>query len=127
VSTFGGAEPGCVVAARVLDLCSDPATLAHVSRMSDYLYAGLDEIRSRLGFIREIRRKGVVMGLAFDSPTGGLEMMSALYQCGIWAIVAGFDRSALQFKPGLLIDRTYADEVLSRFESALQTVKSRHR
>jgi acetylornithine/succinyldiaminopimelate/putrescine aminotransferase len=127
VSTFGGAEPGCVVAARVLDLCSDPATLAHVSRMSDYLYAGLDELRSRLGFIREIRRKGVVMGLAFDSPTGGLEMMSALYHCGIWAIVAGFDRSALQFKPGLLIDHAYAGEVLSRFESALQAVKSRHR
>jgi putrescine aminotransferase len=127
VSTFGGAEPGCVVAERVLELCSDPATLAHVTRMSDYLHAGLDDIRSRLGFIREIRRKGVVMGLAFDSPTGGLEMMSALYQCGIWAIVAGFDRSALQFKPGLLIDRGYADEVLSRFESALQAVKSRHR
>jgi acetylornithine/succinyldiaminopimelate/putrescine aminotransferase len=127
VSTFGGAEPGCVVAARVLDLCSDPATLAHVKRMSDYLYAGLDDLRSRLGFVKEIRRKGVVMGLVFDSPTGGLEMMSALYQCGVWAIVAGFDRAALQFKPGLLVDLAYADELLSRFESALQAAKSRHR
>jgi acetylornithine/succinyldiaminopimelate/putrescine aminotransferase len=127
VSTFGGAEPGCVVAARVLDLCSDPATLAHVARMSDYLGAGFEDIRSRLGFIKEIRRKGVVMGLVFDSPAGGLEMMSALYQCGIWAIVAGFDRAALQFKPGLLIDRAYADETLSRFESALQAAKARHR
>jgi acetylornithine/succinyldiaminopimelate/putrescine aminotransferase len=53
--------------------------------------------------------------------------MSALYQCGIWAIVAGFDRSALQFKPGLLIDRAYADEVLTRFESALQAARARHR
>lgn len=127
VSTFGGAEPGCVVAARVLDLCSDPATLAHVTRMSDYLHAGLDDIRSRLGFLKDIRRKGVVMGLAFDSPTGGLEMMSALYQCGVWAIVAGFDRAALQFKPGLLVDRAYADELLSRFESAVQAAKSRRR
>ena len=25
VSTFGGAEPGCVVGSRVLDLCRDPA------------------------------------------------------------------------------------------------------
>ena len=127
VSTFGGAEPGCAVAARVLDLCSDPATLENVARMSDHLYAGLDDMRSRLGFIKEIRRKGVVMGLVFDSPTGGLEMMSALYQCGIWAIVAGFDRAALQFKPGLLIDQAYADETLSRFESALRAVKARHR
>ena len=127
VSTFGGAEPGCVVATRVLELCSDPLTLANVARTSDYLYAGLDELRSRLGFLTEIRRKGVVMGLVFDSPTGGLEMMSALFQCGLWAIVAGFDRAALQFKPGLLVDRAYCDEALSRFESALQSVKSRHR
>jgi acetylornithine/succinyldiaminopimelate/putrescine aminotransferase len=63
----------------------------------------------------------------FESPAGGLEMMSALYQCGVWAIVAGFDRAALQFKPGLLVERAYADDVLSRFESALRSVKARHR
>lgn len=127
VSTFGGAEPGCVVASRVLDLCSDPATLARVAENSDYLYAGLAEIRSRHGWLTDIRRKGVVMGLAFDSPSGGLEMMSALYRCGLWAIVAGFDRAALQFKPGLLVDREYCAEALTRFESAVQAVKARHR
>jgi putrescine aminotransferase len=123
VSTYGGAEPGCVVASRVLDLCSEPGTLAHVRGMSDYLHAGLSEIRSRLGFLIDIRRKGLVMGLVFDSPTGGLEMMAALYRCGLWAIVAGFDRSVLQFKPGLLVDRPYCDDALTRIESALRAVK----
>jgi len=123
VSTFGGAEPGCVVGSRVLDLCRDPGTLAHVAEISDYLQAGLADIRARHGFLKEIRRKGLVMGLVFDAPTGGLEMMAALYKHGLWAIVAGFDRSALQFKPGLLIDRAYCDEALSRFESALQAAK----
>jgi acetylornithine/succinyldiaminopimelate/putrescine aminotransferase len=125
VSTFGGAEPGCVVATRVLDLCGDPATLAHVGEISGHLYAGLDELRSRVGFLKDIRRKGVVMGLVFDAPTGGVEMMSELYRRGVWAIVAGFDRAVLQFKPGLLVDRAYCDEALTRFESALQAVKAR--
>jgi len=123
VSTFGGAEPGCVVGSRVLELCSDPGTLAHVAEISDHLHAGLADIRARHGFLKEIRRKGLVMGLVFDAPTGGLQMMAALYKHGIWAIVAGFDRSVLQFKPGLLIDRAYCDEALSRFEAALQAVK----
>jgi acetylornithine/succinyldiaminopimelate/putrescine aminotransferase len=123
VSTFGGAEPGCVVASRVLELCRDPRTLAHVTEISDYLNQGLDDIRSRLGYLAEIRRKGLVMGLVFDAPTGGVQMMSALYQRGIWAMVAGYDRSVLQFKPGLLVDRGYCDEALTRFESALQAVK----
>ena len=123
VSTFGGAEPGCVVGSRVLDLCRDPATLGHVAEISDYLHAGLDDIRGRHGFLKEIRRKGVVMGLVFDAPTGGVQMMAALYRHGLWAIVAGFDRAVLQFKPGLLVDRAYCDEALTRFESALESVK----
>jgi len=123
VSTYGGAEPGCVVGSRVLDLCNDPATLAHAAAISDYLDAGLGDIRSRLGVLAEVRRKGLVMGLVFDSPTGGLEMMAALFRHGLWAIVAGFDRSVLQFKPGLLVDRAYCDEALTRFESAVQAVR----
>jgi len=123
VSTFGGAEPGCAVGSRVLDLCRDPRTLAHVAEISDYLHRGLDDIRSRLGYLKEIRRKGLVMGLVFDAPTGGVQMMAALYQRGIWAIVAGYDRSVLQFKPGLLVDRAFCDEALTRFESALRAVK----
>jgi acetylornithine/succinyldiaminopimelate/putrescine aminotransferase len=111
------------VGSRVLDLCRDPATLRHVMEISDYLHAGLDDIRARHGFLKEIRRKGVVMGLVFDAPTGGVQMMAALYRHGLWAIVAGFDRAVLQFKPGLLVDRAYCDEALTRFESALQSVK----
>jgi acetylornithine/succinyldiaminopimelate/putrescine aminotransferase len=125
VTTFGGAEPGCVVGSRVLEMCRDPATLAHVAEISDYLHAGLTDIRSRLGYLAEIRRKGLVMGLVFDAPAGGVQMMSALYERGIWAIVAGYDRSVLQFKPGLLIDRKYCDEALVRFEAALRAVKDR--
>jgi acetylornithine/succinyldiaminopimelate/putrescine aminotransferase len=124
VTTFGGAEPGCVVGSTVLDLCRDPHTLAHVAEVSDHLHAGLADIRARHGFLQEIRRKGLVMGLVFDAPLGGVQMMSALFRNGLWAIVAGYDRSVLQFKPGLLVDRAYCDEALTRFESALRSVKA---
>jgi acetylornithine/succinyldiaminopimelate/putrescine aminotransferase len=111
------------VGSRVLDLCRDPETLQNVTEISDHLYAGFDDIRSRLGFLKDIRRKGVVMGLVFDTPAGGVHMMASLFRHGLWAIVAGFDRAVLQFKPGLLIDRAYCDEALGRFESALRAVK----
>lgn len=125
VSTFGGAEPGCVLGSRVLDLCGDPRTLAHVAEISDYLHAGLADIGARLGYLKEIRRKGLVMGLVFDAPAGGVQMMSSLFANGLWAIVAGYDRSVLQFKPGLLVDRGFCDEALARFESALKAAKAR--
>jgi len=125
VTTFGGAEPGCVVGSVVLDMCRAPQALAGATQTSDYLYAGLIDIRSRHGFLQDIRRKGLVMGLVFEAPTGGMQMMSALYQHGIWAIFAGFDHSVLQFKPGLFIDRAYCDEALTRFEAALQAAKGK--
>ena len=125
VTTFGGAEPGCVVGSVVLDMCRAPQALTNAAEISACLHAGLSDIRSRLGFLKDIRRKGLVMGLAFDAPAGGVQMMSALYQHGIWAIFAGFDHSVLQFKPGLFVDRAYCDEALTRFEAALQVVKGK--
>lgn len=121
VSTFGGAEPGCRVALRVLEICSDPGVLAGVRAMSDYLGGELEKLRGRnpAKFL-EIRRNGLVMGLKFAGPIGAAMMSKALYDCGVWAMFSGFDLSVLQFKPILQIDRPLADDILDRIESALK-------
>lgn len=122
VSTFGGAEPGCAVGIRALELCSAPATLDDVRATADYLRAGLDGIRERRAFLVDIRQRGLVMGLRFDAPDGGIRMSAALFQHGLWAMFASFDRSVLQFKPGLLVDRAYCDEALQRLEDTLADI-----
>ncbi len=118
VSTFGGSDLGCLVALRVLEICTDPATLANVREQSAYLLEGLQGLARRFPFLVEVRHKGLVMALKFADPNTGLAMMRALYENGVWAIVAGYDQSVVQFKPGLLIDREYCDEVLRRLENA---------
>jgi acetylornithine/succinyldiaminopimelate/putrescine aminotransferase len=123
VSTFGGAEPGCAVGCRVLELCTAPATVQNVHEAGRHLRAGLDDIRARHPFLTEIRQQGLVMALKFDAPDGGMQMTRALFQHGIWAMFAAFDPSVLQFKPGLLIDRAYCDEALSRVETALASLQ----
>ena len=122
VSTFGGAEPGCAVGCRALEICSDPATLANVESVAARMGEGLEDIRSRHPFLLEIRQKGVVMGLKFDARDGGMQMTAALFQHGVWAMFAGFDRSVLQWKPGMLVDNQYCDEALQRFEDALSSL-----
>jgi acetylornithine/succinyldiaminopimelate/putrescine aminotransferase len=64
----------------------------------------------------------VIFGLGFDDPAGGMKMARALYQHGLWAMFAGFDRRYLQFKLGLLVDRPYCDEALEKLESAIKSV-----
>jgi acetylornithine/succinyldiaminopimelate/putrescine aminotransferase/Ser/Thr protein kinase RdoA (MazF antagonist) len=118
VSTFGGSDLGCLVAKRVLEICSDPGTLENVQQQSGYLVNGLESLAARFPFLETVRHKGLVMALKFTDETTGLGMMRALYENGVWAFVAGFDQSVVQFKPGLLIDKAYCDELLRRVEDA---------
>ena len=118
VSTFGGSDLGCLVAKRVLEICADPATLKNARIQSGYLVAGLQSLAARFPFLEAVRHKGLVMGLKFVDESTGLGMMRALYENGVWAFIAGFDQSVVQFKPGLLIDKAYCDELLRRVENA---------
>ncbi len=127
VSTFGGAEPGCAVGRRALALCSSADTLAGVRDTADYLRTGLEDIRSRRDFLVDISQKGLVIGLRFDAPDGGIRMSSALFRQGLWAMFASFDRAVLQFKPGLLVDRAYCDEALERLDSTLGNLPGKKR
>lgn len=119
VSTFGGSDLGCVIARKVLETCKKPEVLDNARWQASYLAQGLQRLAERFPFLEEVRQKGLVMGLRFSSPSTGLAMMRAFYENGIWAIVAGFDESVIQFKPGLLIDQDYCDELLRRVENAL--------
>jgi acetylornithine/succinyldiaminopimelate/putrescine aminotransferase len=123
VSGFGGAEVGCALARRVLEICSNTENLAHARRISDYFAAGFDDIQQRHPYLRKVHRLGLVMGLEFDSPRGGVDMMKALYDIGLWAIFAGFNSSILQVKPGFLVDTRYCDEALERFQDAIRVAE----
>jgi len=124
VSTFGGAEPGCHVASRVLDICSDPALLASVRKHAAILGEGLADLKDRYAFLMKIRQCGLVIGLKYDDPLGAVSMCKALYDNGVWAMIAGFDYSVMQCKPWLLLDRPLIDDILARFEKALKVCTS---
>jgi acetylornithine/succinyldiaminopimelate/putrescine aminotransferase len=122
VSTFGGSEIGCRVAARALDITVSNDTAERVRENAAYLRVGLDSLQDRYPYLFDIRQLGVIFGLGFDDPAGGMRMARSLYQRGLWAMFAGFDRRYLQFKLGLLVDKSYCDEALEKLESALKGV-----
>jgi putrescine aminotransferase len=123
VSTFGGADVACRVAQRVLQICSDENNLIHARRLAVYLRQGLEEIAERAGYLQRVHGLGLAMGLEFDSPSGGPDMMRELYQRGLWAMFASFNSSVLQFKLGFLADLDYCNEALSKVEDAITAAK----
>ena len=125
VSTFGGAEVGCRVAQTVLAITTRPETVANVHTIATYLGDGLRAVQQRFpDWLVEIRQQGLIFGLRFAHPQGGMLMSKALYECGLWAMFAGYDWSVLQFKAGLLVDRSFCDVTLERFTAGIERCRA---
>ena len=120
MSSFGGAELGCIAALKVIEICQRPETRSIVHYIADYFRNGLQQIQALYpDFFVGVRQRGVVMGLEFNHEKGAMFIMKALYENGVWAIFSTLDPRVLQFKPGILYDKYLCDEVLSRLETAV--------
>jgi len=125
VSTFGGSEVGCQVSLKVIEILERPGVLENAKLRSDALGRGLEAIRERHPLLVEIRRNGLVMGLRFDHEMAGPMLTAAGWEVGLWAFFAGYDRSVLQFKPGILLRSEDCDEVLGLLEQAIEGCERR--
>ena len=120
MSTFGGAELGCIAAAKVLEISQRSEVRSMVHYTSRYMRNGLELLRKNYPeFFIGIRQRGVVMGLEFNHPEGAVHVMKALFNNGIWAIFSSLDPKVLQFKPGVLVNKQLCDDILNRLETAL--------
>jgi acetylornithine/succinyldiaminopimelate/putrescine aminotransferase len=120
ISTFGGAELGCIAAIKALEVCSREETRSMVHYISDFIGRGLREIQALYpDWFIGIRQNGVVMGLEFDDPQGAKYVMKHLYENGVWAIFSTLDPRVLQYKPGILLKPEVAEELLDRTEVAI--------
>jgi len=107
VSTFGGAELGCVAAAEVVDIISAAGFLERVVEVGARLEAAFRDLP--FGF----RRRGMLSAFVFDDPYGGMTAMKALFDAGIYAFFASYDPRVLQFKPVLTVSDAEVDEIIA--------------
>jgi len=121
ITEYGGSDIGCAVALRVLEQTTSDRFLAHVNHMAQYLRKGLDTLQAEFpAVIREVRQKGLFMGIVFADEDTCSVMVKILFDNGLYTVYAGNDKRVLQFLPPLIIDETEADEALRIFQSALK-------
>jgi acetylornithine/succinyldiaminopimelate/putrescine aminotransferase len=117
MSTFGGAELGCIAALKVLEITGRPETRSMVHYIADFIGRGLREIQATYpDWFVGIRQNGVILGLEFAHPQGAKHVTKRLYENGVWAIFSTLDPRVLQFKPGILLKPEVAEELLDRVE-----------
>ncbi len=112
ISTCGGAELGCVAAQAVLDIVGEPGFLDRVTALSDRF----EDAFAPLPF--ELRRRGLFMGLRFESEPEALGALLRIMQQGVFCFPAGNDRSVLQFLPPLILDDAEAEDLIGRMNRA---------
>ena len=100
-----GIEPDMVVTGKGLSgglypiaatlMTREPGFLSRVSELSDRIREGFD------GLSFDLRRCGLMMGLAFAEEGAGMMAAAALYKAAVFAVWANNDPRVLQFLPPL--------------------------
>jgi len=114
ISTFGGAELGCVAALAVLDVVEAPDFLERVVELGERFERGLN------GVDGELRRRGLFMGLKLQNEGDAMLAARAVIEAGVFAVFANNDTSVLQLLPPLTISDDEADDIIGIVRSALR-------
>lgn len=124
ISTFGGAELGCVVALKVLEETAKAEFLNHVNKMASFFAEKFEDLRRKYpDTLVEIRQKGLMIGLVFPDRNCGPLMTKLLYENGVLALFANNDRRVLQFLPPLIITEKEATEALEALEKSIRALE----
>lgn len=115
-TTYGGNPLACAAINVVLDLFEENHIIDNVKETGDYLAQKLDELAARYDSIETRRGIGLMQGLVFRRPVGGI--IQAALDKGLILINAG--PNIIRFVPPLVIGREHVDEMIAILESCLE-------
>jgi len=124
ISTFGGAEVGCPVAMKVLEITADPAFLEHVNELAVFFRKSFEELRAKHPeIIVGLRQLGLMMGIEMVNDLCGPVLTKVAYDHGILSIYANNNKAVSQLLPPLNIERSVAQEIIERLDMAIGDTK----
>lgn len=112
-TTFGGNHLACAAAEAVLDIIKDENLLENVNNVGKYL---LDEL-SLIKDIKEVRGRGLMIGLEFDKPIKEIRH-KLLFEEHVFTGVSG--TNVIRLLPPLTLTIEEAKEFIKRFKKVLQ-------
>lgn len=119
-STFGGNPLACAVARMALKVLIEEGMVENSARMGKYLIGQLHKIRSP--YIKEVRGKGLLIGLELHPDAGGARRFcQALMAEGL--LCKETHQHVIRFAPPLIIQKDDIDWAMDRVERVLTTLQ----
>lgn len=111
-TTFGGNHLACAAAIAVLDIMHNEGLVANAEKVGSYL---LEELHKFPG-IKEIRGRGLMIGIEFEEPIKEIRS-KLLFEQKVFTGVAG--TNTIRLLPPLCLSMEEAAEFISRFRKVL--------
>ncbi len=122
-STYGGNPFVCAIAHAVLTELVDHGVVASVQERGSYIQKKLNLLRVKFPFIKEIRGKGLLLGIQFDEEAvKASDVVNAAFNNRLLLVGAG--DNVVRFFPPLNITLDHIDVMINRLEQVLENIPS---
>lgn len=118
-STFGGNPVVCRAGLAVLETLLEDGLVEHCEAMGSLLREGLEGLAKRFAFVREVRGKGLLLGMEMEGECG--PVIRECMREGL--LVASAGANVLRMAPPLTIEEEDVAEALSVIERALASLR----
>jgi acetylornithine/N-succinyldiaminopimelate aminotransferase len=115
-TTFGGTPLVTSVALRALQLISEPSFLEHVNGIGNHLTRRLEALKSRHAVIREVRGRGLMVGVDLDVP--GQKLVERCLEEGL--VINCTHETVLRFLPPLIVQEEEVDRMIDILDRVLK-------
>ena len=121
-STFGGNPVACAAAVATLDLVGD-SLAGNAAKMGTHLQRGLTALQSRCPQVVEVRGRGLMIGIEFESHAFAHDVEQAAFRHGLLVLTCG--EKSLRLAPPLTVNEHQADVALALLEAAIGEVAAK--
>lgn len=127
ISSLGGNEISCIVAAQVLEVACSPALLENVKSVSAYLCQKLDEVCQRHpDILTKVSSFGLAVSIGVTSRDVGGALYGEIFAAGVLChSVSEIEPHGLKLFPPLVLTNEQADEIVGALEMAAGKVGQR--
>lgn len=120
-STFGGNPLASSAGIAALKTILEGGVLENCHKMGEYLLQTLNSLKGKFPFIKEVRGKGLLIGMELSGDVKGADIVNECLRKGLLLNCVG-DKT-LRFIPALTVTREEADEMLGILAGVLEKHK----
>jgi acetylornithine/succinyldiaminopimelate/putrescine aminotransferase len=119
-STFGGNPLATAAGVAALSAILEEGMLENCEKVGSYFLSRLEEMKKKFAFIKEVRGKGLILGIELKMEGGSI--VKEMLQRGI--LINCTMGNVLRFLPPLIVTKEEVDQVVETLEEVFLSVRS---